>query len=225
MNESILIIEDDPVISHFVEMALKANHYEPLHESSGLEGIATFLRVRPALILLDLGLPDIDGIEALKEIRLASSDIPLLIVSARDKEEEKVKALDLGADDYITKPFGISELLARIRTALRHNNVDTTKNSFSYKGLLVDYEKRLVLCGGEVLHFTPIEYKILVLLISKQGKVLTHRYIQEEVWHYETQDDYQSLRVFVASIRKKLAEKSNEPFIVTEVGVGYRFLE
>ncbi|MFA6619673.1 MAG: response regulator transcription factor, partial [Bacilli bacterium] len=144
MNESILIIEDDPVISHFVEMALKANHYEPLRESSGLEGIATFLRVRPALILLDLGLPDIDGIEALKEIRLASSDVPLLIVSARDKEEEKVKALDLGADDYITKPFGISELLARIRTALRHNNVDATKGSFSYNGLLVDYEKRLV---------------------------------------------------------------------------------
>jgi two-component system KDP operon response regulator KdpE len=206
-------------------MALKTQHYQPLWFSNGLEGIAACLKEKPALVLLDLGLPDIDGIEALKELRLAKDDLPILIVSARDKEEEKVKALDLGADDYVTKPFGISELLARIRAALRHRSVKENQGVFSFKDLTVDFDKRMVKLRGEVLHFTPIEYKILVLLVSMQGKVLTHRYIQEEVWHYPTQDDYQSLRVFVANIRKKLGDERDDPYIVTEVGVGYRFLE
>lgn len=225
MDEKILIIEDDPVISHFVEMALRANHFQPLLCDNGLEGIASFLRDKPRLILLDLGLPDIDGIDVLKEIRQANHSIPVLIVSARGKEEEKVKALDLGADDYVTKPFGISELLARVRAAFRHQGCDVAKGVFSFRDLHIDFDKRIVTKKGVEIHFTPIEYQILTLFVSNQGKVLTHRFIQEQVWHYPSQDDYQSLRVFVASIRKKMNDEGDLPYIVTEVGIGYRFAE
>lgn len=225
MDERILIIEDDPVISRFVELALRANHFQPLVSAGGLEGIASFLRDKPQLILLDLGLPDIDGAEVLKEIRKADPLIPILVVSARGKEEEKVKALDLGADDYVTKPFGISELLARIRAALRHQGHPTDQRVFVFRDLRIDFEKRIVTKKGIEVHFTPIEYQILTLMVSNQGKVLTHRYIQEQVWHYQNQDDYQSLRVFVASIRKKINEDEDSPYIITEVGIGYRFIE
>jgi two-component system, OmpR family, KDP operon response regulator KdpE len=225
MDEKILVIEDDPVISRFVEMALRTNHFQPLLSETGLKGIASFLRDKPQLILLDLGLPDIDGIDVLKEIRRASPSIPVLIVSARGKEEEKVKALDLGADDYVTKPFGISELLARVRAAFRHQGCDIERGAFSFRDLRIDFDKRLVTKKGIEIHFTPIEYQILVLFVSNQGKALTHRFIQEQIWHYPSQDDYQSLRVFVASIRKKLNEENDLPYIVTEVGIGYRFVE
>ena len=180
----------------------------------------------PDLILLDLGLPDIDGTEVLKQIR-SSSDIPIIIISARGQEREKVNALDLGADDYITKPFNIEELFARIRVVLRrYKPQDVRTNDFKLGGLLVNFEKRKVYINDEEIHLTPIEYKMLVLLIQNQGKVLTHRFIQQEIWGSPTTDDYQSLRVFMSNIRRKIETDTSEPkFIKTEVGVGYRLVE
>lgn len=173
------------------------------------------------LVLLDLGLPDIDGIDVLAELRKISK-IPVIIISARGRESDKVTALDMGANDYVTKPFNINEVLARIRVALR----TTPQNEvpiFSFKGLEVDFERRIVKVNDKEVHLTPIEFKLLELLIKNQGKVLTHSYIQEHIWGYQSVDDYQSLRVFMASIRKKLSTTQDQPsFIVTEMGVGYR---
>ena len=180
----------------------------------------------PDLILLDLGLPDIDGMEVLGQIR-QESEVPVIVVSARGMEQEKVGALDAGADDYITKPFNAGELLARIRVALRHrSSAPRQEPVFELDTLKMDFEKRKVSVRGEEVHLTPIEYKMLSLLVNNSGKVLTHHYIQQEVWGYDTTDDYQSLRVFMANIRRKIEEDSTKPrFILTEVGVGYRFVE
>lgn len=225
-DKKILIIEDEKVIQNFLSLSLKSKKYEPIIAENGLLGISLFMSHNPDLILLDLGLPDIDGTEVLKQIR-SSSDIPIIIISARGQEKEKVYALDLGADDYITKPFNIEELFARIRVALRrYKPQDMRTNDFKLAGLLVNFEKRKVYVNDEEIHLTPIEYKMLVLLIQNQGKVLTHRFIQQEIWGSPTTDDYQSLRVFMSNIRRKIEEDTSEPrFIKTEVGVGYRLVE
>lgn len=225
MNDRILVVEDDQVISHFVDLALKSNGYSPLLSENGLTAISLFLSDNPSLVLLDLGLPDIDGMEVLESIRKSSKDVPIIVVSAREKEDEKVAALDHGADDYITKPFNIGELLARVRVALRHHNPKVSDGPFEYKELSIDFGKRHVLLHGEEVHLTPIEYKMLELLVNNQGKVLTHKLIQEKVWGYPTSDDYQSLRVFMASLRKKITPANEDSYILTEVGVGYRFKE
>jgi len=225
MNDKILVVEDDPVISHFVDLALKSNGYSSLLSENGLTAISLFLSESPSLVLLDLGLPDIDGMEVLESVRKSSKDVPIIVVSAREKEDEKVAALDHGADDYITKPFNIGELLARVRVALRHHNPVASFDPFSYKELSIDFGKRHVLLHGEEVHLTPIEYKMLELLVKNQGKVLTHKLIQEKVWGYPTSDDYQSLRVFMASLRKKITPSNEDSYILTEVGVGYRFKE
>jgi two-component system, OmpR family, KDP operon response regulator KdpE len=225
MNDKILVVEDDPVISHFVDLALKSSGYSSLLCENGLTAISLFLSESPSLVLLDLGLPDIDGMEVLESIRKSSKDVPIIVVSAREKEDEKVAALDYGADDYITKPFNIGELLARVRVALRHHNPVASCGPFSYKELSIDFGKRHVLLHGEEVHLTPIEYKMLELLVKNQGKVLTHKLIQEKVWGYPTSDDYQSLRVFMASLRKKITPPNEDSYILTEVGVGYRFKE
>lgn len=225
-NKKILIIEDEKVIQNFLSLSLKSKKYEPIIAENGLLGISLFMSHNPDLILLDLGLPDIDGTEVLKQIR-SSSDIPIIIISARGQEREKVNALDLGADDYITKPFNIEELFARIRVVLRrYKPQDVRTNDFKLGGLLVNFEKRKVYINDEEIHLTPIEYKMLVLLIQNQGKVLTHRFIQQEIWGSPTTDDYQSLRVFMSNIRRKIETDTSEPkFIKTEVGVGYRLVE
>ena len=177
------------------------------------------------MILLDLGLPDLDGMEVLDQIR-QESDVPVIVVSARGMEQEKVGALDAGADDYITKPFNAGELLARIRVALRHRSSATKQEPVELDTFKMDFEKRKVFVRGGEVHLTPIEYKMLTLLVNNSGKVLTHHFIQQEVWGYDTTDDYQSLRVFMANIRRKIEEDSTKPrFILTEVGVGYRFVE
>ena len=225
-NTTILIVEDDKTIQNFLKVTLKTQNYNYIIAETGLSGLSLFYANRPDLVLLDLGLPDIEGIEVLKQIRQNSS-IPIIVVSARSSETEKVMALDYGSDDYVTKPFNAAELLARIRAALRHCLKEKVSDPiFELDYLKVDFERRHVWVKDQEIHLTPIEYKMLVLLITNRGKVLTHHFIQENVWGYETTDDYQSLRVFMANIRRKIEIDSSSPhFIITEVGVGYRFVE
>ena len=225
-NTTILIVEDDKTIQNFLKVTLKTQNYNYIIAETGLRGLSIFYANRPDLVLLDLGLPDIEGIEVLKQIRQNSS-IPIIVVSARSSETEKVMALDYGSDDYVTKPFNAAELLARIRAALRHCLKEKVSEPiFELDYLKVDFERRHVWVKDQEIHLTPIEYKMLVLLITNRGKVLTHHFIQENVWGYETTDDYQSLRVFMANIRRKIEIDSSSPhFIITEVGVGYRFVE
>ena len=225
-NTTILIVEDDKTIQNFLKVTLKTQNYNYIIAETGLSGLSLFYANRPDLVLLDLGLPDIEGIEVLKQIRQNSS-IPIIVVSARTSETEKVMALDYGSDDYVTKPFNAAELLARIRAALRHCLKEKVSEPiFELDYLKVDFERRHVWVKDQEIHLTPIEYKMLVLLITNRGKVLTHHFIQENVWGYETTDDYQSLRVFMANIRRKIEIDSSSPhFIITEVGVVYRFVE
>lgn len=225
-NTTILIVEDDKTIQNFLKVTLKTQNYNYIIAETGLSGLSLFYANRPDLVLLDLGLPDIEGIEVLKQIR-QNSRIPIIVVSARSSETEKVMALDYGSDDYVTKPFNAAELLARIRAALRHCLKEKVSEPiFELDYLKVDFERRHVWVKDQEIHLTPIEYKMLVLLITNRGKVLTHHFIQENVWGYETTDDYQSLRVFMANIRRKIEIDSSSPhFIITEVGVGYRFVE
>lgn len=226
MNKGhILVIEDDKSIINFLTISLKTNQYKVDVAKNGLTGISLFLTNMPDMVLLDLGLPDIDGTEVIKQIRM-TSNIPIIVISARGQDEEKVEALDLGADDFVTKPFSIQELLARIRVGFRKSLPENSvQNVFQAEGLKIDYEMRQVYAEGKLIHLTPIEYKILLLLVKNAGKVLTHRYLQNEVWGYADEKECQSLRVFMANIRKKIEKDTNHPqYIVTEVGVGYRFV-
>jgi len=225
MNPSILLIEDDKGIVNLLTIALKTSGYSITSTQFGHSGLSLYKSNNPDLILLDLGLPDIEGLSLLEEIR-KDSNIPIIIISARYQEEEKVLALDKGADDYVTKPFSTVELLARIRVALRRISTTSSATSFEFDQLLVDFEKRRVFIDSEETHLTPIEYKILCYLIENKGRVLTHRMIQEKVWGYSSTDDYQSLRVFMGNIRRKIEKDTVNPrYILTEVGVGYRFAD
>ena len=226
MNERVLIIEDDKTIQKFLNISLKTKGYDIIGVETGMEGISAFMLEKPNIILLDLGLPDSDGIEILKDIR-RQSDIPIIIISARDQEKEKILALDAGADDYVVKPFGPGELMARIRVALRNKNGNNPAESvFELDYLKVDFDKRKVFIKDSEVHLTPLEYKMLSLLIKYKGKVLTHKFIQQNVWGCESTDEYQGLRVFMANIRRKLKDNSSNPrFIITEMGVGYRFVD
>jgi two-component system KDP operon response regulator KdpE len=226
---TILIVEDDETISGFISAVLSSNNYKTIIATKGREAVSMAASYCPDLILLDLGLPDIDGIEVLKMIRQWSG-LPVIVVSARGHEKEKVEALDLGADDYITKPFGTSELLARLRTALRHRQADLSgdvagADNVSVGDLSINYTKRQVLIANNEIHLTPIEYKILVLLSRNLGKVMTHDFIMKEIWGPYT-NEIQALRVNMANIRRKLEINPAEPrYVVTEVGVGYRMVE
>lgn len=227
MNEpNILVVEDDQTIQNFIKISLKTKGYRYVLADDGLSGISLFYANNPDLVLLDLGLPDIDGMEVLRQIR-QESETPVIIVSARGQEKEKVAALDDGADDYIVKPFNAGEMLARIRVALRHKGaVAKPMTEFELDGIRIDFDRRKVYKRGEEIHLTPLEYKMVVLMVNNSGKVLTHKYIQQEVWGYDTTDDYQSLRVFMANIRRKIEDDTTKPrYILTEVGVGYRFVD
>ena len=221
----ILIIEDDKYISHFITLSLEKQGYEMQTAATGAEGLFAFQSGRPDIVILDLGLPDMDGMSVLKKIR-AQSQLPVLIVSARGQEKTKIEALDLGANDYITKPFDMGELQARIRVAERSIQSDETlseQKTFHCRGLDVDYEKRRVYAEGEEIHLTPTEYKTLCLLIANRGKVLTHNFIIEHVWGAGGSDS-RSVRVFMANLRRKIEKDTTNPqYILTEVGVGYRF--
>lgn len=226
---TVLIVEDDETISGFISAILTSNNYNIIKTTKGKEAVSMAASYCPDLILLDLGLPDIDGIEVLKTIRQWTG-IPVVVVSARGFEKEKVEALDLGADDYITKPFGTQELLARMRTALRHRQNHTADNQaetdkISAGDLKIDFTKRLVTLANKEIHLTPIEYKIISLLSRNIGKVLTHDYIMREIWGPYS-NEIQALRVNMANIRRKLEDNPAEPhYILTEVGVGYRMVE
>ena len=229
-KRTILVIEDDLSISNFICSVLQTNEYIPLIAQDGKQAKIMLTSHCPDLILLDLGLPDVDGVEILKWVR-TWTNIPVIVVSARGREIDKVEALDLGADDYITKPFGISELLARIKTALRHfdrvaNIGAVAEEIVTVKDLVVDISKRRVLLDGEAVRFTAIEYKIILLLAKHVGKVLTYDFIIKEIWGPYASNDNQILRVNMANIRKKLKENPIEPkYIVTELGIGYRMIE
>jgi two-component system KDP operon response regulator KdpE len=227
-NLSILIIEDDKYILNFLSLSLKAMGYSLETTSTGIEGLSLFYSNNPDMILLDLGLPDIDGIDIIKSVRMVS-EVPILVVSARGQENEKISALDQGADDYITKPFHMGELMARIRVAqrkLRKGLQPDSAEIFQLDYLVIDYEKRIVLVDNNEIHLTPIEYKLLLLLIANKGKVLTHNYILKEVWGYGETGDSKSIRVFMANLRRKIEKDRATPrFIRTEVGIGYRFAD
>jgi len=226
-NRTILVIEDDKYISHFIDISLTKEGYHVLTAETAAEGMFLFSSYRPAIVLLDLGLPDKDGVDLLRELR-AFSDAPVLVVSARGQEKEKIAALDMGANDYITKPFHMGELTARVRVAdrsLQKAGGNTGETTFTCDWLTVDYEKRRVLVDGREIHLTPTEYRILLLLIANKGKVLTHNYIIRQIWGYEGGDS-KSVRVFMASLRRKLEKDTVHPrFLLTEVGVGYRFAD
>ncbi|MCE5343231.1 MAG: response regulator [Eubacteriales bacterium] len=229
MNPLVIIVEDEKTIRRFIRVALETQQYKCLEAEDGMTALSLAASYKPDVMVLDLGLPDMDGLEVIKRLR-AWSNIPILVVSARGHEREKVEALDLGADDYLTKPFSISELLARIRVIFRHHLHEQCENSDNPSwnvGLLqINYEKRLVTLSGEEVHLTPTEYKLLTLLSSHHGKVLTHRYLVQGIWGEVTADDTQSLRVCMGNLRRKLEENPAQPkFIITEVGVGYRMVD
>ncbi|MBU5361437.1 response regulator transcription factor [Enterococcus raffinosus] len=222
MKATILLIEDDPNITDFMEVVLDQERYQLTIASTGMEALTAFQTTSIDLVLLDLGLPDIDGIDLLKILR-KRIHLPIIIISARSNEEEKVKALDLGADDYVTKPFGTNELLARIRTALRHQNVQTEATAIiENKALKIDFEKQLVYKNDQEIHLTKNEYRILALMFRQLGKVVTYQTLMTEVWGPYS-DDSQTLRVNMSNIRKKIEKETLKPeYLITEIGVGYR---
>lgn len=227
---TILIIEDEKNIQTFVSKVLKKHEYKVLCAGTGCEGLSLIQSQCPDIILLDLGLPDMDGNAIIKQVRTWSS-IPIIVISARLSEKEKVIALDLGADDYITKPFGTSELLARIRASLRHSNRLLTDSSlyirsYQSKDMLLDFSKRILTIENEQIHLTPIEYKIVAFLAQNSGKVMTYASILSNVWGPYADSDNKILRVNMANIRRKLETDPTQPaYIFTEVGVGYRMRE
>lgn len=227
-NITILIVEDDKYIMSFTAIYLKDEGYKTIAAITGKEAISLFYANNPDIILLDLGLPDMDGMEVIRQIR-EKCNVPIIVVSAREEESEKIKALDLGADDYMTKPFHMGELLARIRVAQRKlNSIANPTNSETYTCdyLTIDHTKGLVYVDGEEVHLTPMEYKLLRLLITNRGKVLTHNYILNQIWGYGEAGDAKSLRVFMASLRRKIERDTANPrFILTQVGIGYRFVD
>lgn len=225
-----LIVEDEKNIGNFISAILQANNYKTILSTTGENAINLTKSHCPDIILLDLGLPDMDGSEVLREIR-QWSQIPIIVISARQQESEKVQALDLGADDYISKPFGTKELLARIRTALRHSASNITSNptaitKYQALDLIIDFDKRLVSLAGEDIHLTQIEYKLVSILAQNSGKVITYETIIKTLWGPNADTDNQILRVNMANIRRKLCKNPAVPiYIFTEVGVGYRMLE
>lgn len=220
---SILVIDDEVQIRKLLEISLEANNYKVNFAVNGKEGITMAASHQPDLILLDLGLPDEDGQMILVKLREWFQN-PIIILSVKSAEEEIVKALDNGANDYLTKPFRTQELLARMRTALRKNTFQNVEPITSFGNVSIDLSSRIVKVNNEVLKLTATEYALLILLFKNDGRVLTHQYILKEIWGQSYSEQTQYLRVFVAQLRKKIEEDPNRPkYIITESGVGYRF--
>ena len=224
----VLIIEDESSIRRFVGVTLKSNGFSVVEAGTGSEGLSLAGSHRPEVILLDLGLPDMDGLDLLRKIRKSSS-VPVIILSARGKERDKVSALQAGADDYLTKPFSVQEWVARIRVSLRHARrpeQGPEEPVFESGGLRVDLEKREVFVGKKEIHLTPIEYKVLTVLIRRAGKVVTQQQLLEEVWGQVRGDQTQYLRIYIHQLRQKLESNPVRPrYLITEAGVGYRLKE
>jgi two-component system, OmpR family, KDP operon response regulator KdpE len=222
---TILVIEDEPPLQRFLRVTLESHRYNVIEATTGLSGIRHAANDQPDLIILDLGLPDIDGIEVTRQIR-GWSAIPIIVVSARGKEQDKVVALDAGADDYLTKPFGVDELLARVRVAMRHLAIakqETGESTFDSGDLHVDLARREVAVGGRAVHLTPNEYRLLTVLIKNAGRVMTHRQLLREVWGPGSAEQSHYVRVYVNQLRQKIETDAARPrHILTETGVGYR---
>jgi len=222
-NVRVLIIEDDPAIQRFLRNTLRVQQYDVREAETGAEGLSLLRQTNPELVILDLGLPDMDGMEVIRRVRGLSA-VPILVLSSRSDEAGKVTALDLGADDYVSKPFGVEELMARMRTALRHRlATEGSPPVFSSGGLTVDLTRRLVSVDGAEVKLSRKEYDILRELVVHAGKVLTHRHLLRVAWGSETGIDVQYLRVYIRQIRQKLEPSPEQPrFVLTEPGVGYR---
>lgn len=228
-KDLIMIIEDEEVISQFISLKLQIEGYKTIEANNGSKGLSLISSHCPDLILLDLGLPDIDGIDVITEIR-SWSTVPIIVISARHDNHYIIESLEKGADDYITKPFDNDILMARIKTALRRGHISKSIKSLNggiYKSgdLVIDYDKRLVTIEGEIVKLTPIEYKIIVLLSLNAGAVMTHEFLSKEIWgpHINKND---ALRVNVANLRRKIEKNTSNPkYILTEMGVGYRMIE
>lgn len=230
MNKpQILIVEDDNAVANLIAATLETQDYAYKRAENGAVAVMEALSCKPDVVLLDLGLPDTDGVEIIKKIR-SWSNMPIIVVSARSEDFDKVSALDAGADDYLTKPFSVDELLARLRVALRRVRYDSDRlgeESSAYENgeLRIDYSAGCVYLSDKEIHLTPIEYKLLCLLAKNTGKVLTHNYILKEVWGSPTASDVSSLRVYMATLRRKIEKSSNGvQYIQTHVGIGYRML-
>ncbi|MBO7728511.1 MAG: response regulator transcription factor [Oscillospiraceae bacterium] len=228
IRDKILIVEDERSISGFIKTVLVSNGYEVVLAHSGTEAFSMVSSHCPDLVVLDLGLPDIDGMDIIEAIR-EWTQLPIIVVSARTLEKDKVEALDKGADDYITKPFSAAELLARVRVAIRHTRASAIMSGsqkYVSGDLTVDYDKHMVTVKGENCHLTQNEYKIVALLSRCAGKVLTYDFIMKELWGPQSRGSNQILRVNMANIRRKIEKNpANPKYIFTEVGVGYRMVE
>ena len=228
MNKpDILVVEDDNAVANLIAATLETQDYRYKRANTGAGAVMEALSSKPDVVLLDLGLPDMDGVDVIRKIR-SWSNMPIIVVSARSEDFDKVAALDAGADDYLTKPFSVDELLARLRVALRRVRCDSLRlgeepSVYENGGLKIDYAAGCAYLSGEEIHLTPIEYKLLCLLARNTGKVLTHNYILKEVWGGTAASDVPSLRVFMATLRKKLEKDPAHPqFIQTHIGIGYR---
>ena len=223
---TILLIEDERQMRRFIRVTLQSEQYDVLEAETAGDGLTQAAMHNPDVVLLDLGLPDMDGLEVLEKLR-GWSPVPVIVISARDQEEDKIKALDGGADDYLTKPFGAGELLARMRVALRHvapKSKDQRETVFVAEELRIDFLKRQVHCGSREIHLTPLEYRLLTTLVRNAGRVMTHRQILKEVWGPSYVEQTHYLRVFMNQLRKKIENDSARPrFLLNEPGVGYRF--
>jgi len=221
--ESILIIDDEVQVRRLLEITLSANGYKISEASTGKEGLSLAASIQPVLIILDLGLPDADGLEILRKLREWYQK-PIIILSVRNSEQDIVKALDNGANDYLTKPFRTGELLARIRVAIRQNQFISDKPILEFGSLTVDLSNHIVRINNEILKLTSTEFSLLALLAKNEGRVLTHQYILKEVWGMGYIEQTQYLRVFIAQLRKKIEVNPSKPkLLITESGIGYRF--
>ena len=226
----ILVVEDDAPVRNLITTTLKAHDYRFLTAANGESAILEASSHNPEIMLLDLGLPDIDGVEVIRRVR-SWSQMPIIVISARSEDADKIDALDAGADDYLTKPFSVEELLARLRVTQRRltvlqAGVANTEPVFTNGRLKVDYAAGCAFLDGEELHLTPSEYKLLCLLCRNVGKVLTHTFITQQIWGRSWENDVASLRVFMATLRKKLEKEPGSPqYIQTHIGVGYRMLK
>lgn len=225
----ILVVEDDAPVRNLITTTLKAHDYRYITAATGEGAVMEAASHNPDILLLDLGLPDIDGVEVIRRIR-SWSNVPIIVISARSEDTDKISALDAGADDYLTKPFSVEELLARLRVTQRRlalmQGSNTQKAVYENGQLRIDYASGCAFLAGEELHLTPIEYKLLCLLAQNTGKVLTHSFITQSIWGSSWDNDVASLRVFMATLRKKLEPAPDSPqYIQTHIGVGYRMMK